>query len=117
MNMKNKILFLSFFVVFLGLAVPFRADAWWGPFCGWTGGPGIMENWGGGWFGMIFMAAFWILLIVGLIYLVKWLVMSNRGRDFFPSSGHRALDTLKERYARGEIDQKEFEERKRVLEA
>lgn len=115
--MKNKILFFSFFVVSLGLAVPFHAEAWWGPFCGGTGGPGMLGGWGGGWFGMIFMMAFWILLIIGVIYLVKWLVTSNRGKDVFPSSGSSALDILKERYARGEIDQKEFEERKRVLEA
>jgi len=66
---------------------------------------------------MIFMIAFWILLIIGVIYLVKWLVKSNHGRDVFPSGGSSALDILKERYARGEIDQKEFEEKKRVLEA
>ena len=114
--MKNKILFFGFSLVSLVLAVPFRADALWGPFCGWSGGTGMMGGWGGGWFGMIIMAAFWILLIIGVIYLIKWLVTSNRGRDFFSSGGPRALEILKERYARGEIDQKEFEETKRILE-
>jgi putative membrane protein len=76
----------------------------------------MMGGWGGGWFGMIIMAAFWVLLIIGVIYLIKWLVTSNRGRDFFSSGGPRALEILKERYARGEIDQKEFEQKKRILE-
>ena len=114
--MKSRILLFGFFIVSLGLAVPFPAGAQWGPFCGWAGGPGIMGSWGGGWFGMIIMTAFWVLLIIGVIYLVKRLATSNRGRGFFPSGGSRALDILKERYARGEIDQKEFEEKKQALE-
>ncbi len=65
---------------------------------------------------MIFMAVFWILLIVGVIYLIKWLAGSGRTRDFFGTGGSRALEILKERYAQGEIDQKEFEEKKRLLE-
>ena len=114
--MKSRILLFGFFIVSLGLAVPFPAGAQWGSFCGWAGGPGIMRGWGGGWFGMIIMTVFWVLLIIGVIYLVKRLATSNRGRGFFPSGGSRALDILKERYARGEIDQKEFEEKKQALE-
>jgi hypothetical protein len=49
--MKSKILLVGFFLVSLGLVVPFRAVAQWGPFFGWAGGPGIMGGWGGGWFG------------------------------------------------------------------
>jgi putative membrane protein len=64
---------------------------------------------------MIFMAVFWILLIVGVIYLIKWLAGSGRARDLFGTGGSQPLEILKERYARGEIDEKEFEEKKRVL--
>jgi putative membrane protein len=113
--MRNKTILFGLLLL-LVLAVPFCAEARWGPFCGWTGGPGIMGGWGGGWFGMIFMGIFWILLIVGVIYLIKYLATSDRSRNFFPSGGSRALDILKERYARGEIEEKEFEEKKRVLE-
>ncbi len=65
---------------------------------------------------MIFMGVFWILLIVGVIYFIKWLPGSGRAKDFFGTGGSRPLEILKERYARGEIDKKEFEEKKRALE-
>jgi len=113
--MKNKIILFGAVVLFLVLVMPLHAMAQWGPFCGWSSGAGMMGGWGGGWFGMIFMTAFWILLIIGLIYLIKWLVVSTRSKDSLSSGGSQALEILKERYARGEIDQKEFEEKKRAL--
>ncbi len=61
-------------------------------------------------FGMLFMALFWIALIVGGFLMVKWL-MGQGGA----SRGDSALEILKNRYARGEIDRQEFEEKKRDL--
>ena len=82
---------------------------------GWGMGPGMIGNWGMGWFGMIFMLVFWILIIVGLVFLIKWLIQST-GRDKVGGfDGNRALEILKERYARGEIDKDEFETRKKDL--
>lgn len=52
--------------------------------------------------------AIWIILII-VIFFIPW----SFGRE---SPGDSALDVLRERYARGEIDKDEFEERKRVLE-
>ncbi|RJR50997.1 MAG: SHOCT domain-containing protein [Desulfobacteraceae bacterium] len=72
-------------------------------------------GWGMGWFGGIFMIAFWILIIIGLVLLIRWLFQNTRGGRESPRSESRALDILKERYARGEIDKKEFEEKKRDL--
>ncbi len=80
-------------------------------------GPGMMGGWGiMGWFGGIFMLVVWVLVIVGLIFLIKWLVQSTRTEPGAPrgdSSG--ALNILRERYARGEIDKTEFEEKKKDL--
>jgi putative membrane protein len=83
----------------------------------WHRGPGMMGDWGMGWFGGILMIIFWILIIVGVVFLIKWLVHSTGGvsglthHDF----SAKALDILKERYARGEINKEEFEEKKKDL--
>jgi len=78
-------------------------------------GPGMMGNWGMGWFGGIFMIVFWILILVGLVFVVRWLIQTTgRGKNS-GQSGSRAIDILKERYARGEIDKAQFEDMKQDL--
>jgi len=80
----------------------------------WEMGPGMMGGWGTGWFGGIFMIVFWILVIVGLAFLIKWLIQTTRSeKDVANGSSDRAIDILKERYARGEINKEEFEKIKR----
>ena len=69
---------------------------------------------GGFGFGGIFMILWWVLIIVGIVLLVKWLVVSSSAEG--PrGGGNKALDILKERYARGEIDEQEFQNKKRDL--
>ena len=67
-------------------------------------------NWGmgWGWFGLMHLG-WWLLLVVGAVLIVRILL----GRRW----GHRdsALDILRERFARGEIDQSEYEERRNLL--
>jgi putative membrane protein len=76
---------------------------------------GMMGGLGMGWIGMIMMIAFWALIIVGLVFLVKWLIQTaNKGKETV-QSGSKALDILQERYARGEIEKTEFEMKKRDL--
>lgn len=74
----------------------------------------MMSGYGmAGGFGWIFMVLWWVLIVVGIVALVKWMGTSSDsgGRG----GGSRALDILKERYARGEIDDQEFQKRKRDL--
>ena len=60
-------------------------------------------------FGGFFMLLWWALIIVGIVALVKWL-----GHPHSPGSD-KALEILRERYARGEINDEEFQKRKREL--
>lgn len=69
---------------------------------------------GGFGFGWIFMMLWWVLILVGIAALVKWMVASS-GAGSRTGSDSKALDILKERYARGEIDEQEFQKRKRDL--
>jgi putative membrane protein len=85
------------------------------PYEGWHMGPGMMGWWGMGWFGMAFMVVFWVLVIVGLVFLIKWLAQATKGEKDAGLKGPRALDILKERYARGEINKEEFDMMKHDL--
>ncbi|KPV39641.1 electron transporter RnfE [Thiohalorhabdus denitrificans] len=67
--------------------------------------------------GGIFMILFWILVILGIAALVRWLAVSNGGRPRNEERSHRALEVLEERYARGEIDREEYLQKKEDLNA
>jgi len=67
--------------------------------------------WGAWGFGMMFMMVlFWVLVIIGIVLAIRWLTNQRREK---PSDS--ALEILRQRYARGEIDKEEFEAKKRDL--
>lgn len=74
--------------------------------------------WHGGWAGMILgpiMMIVFLAILVGLVVLaVRWLGGGNGSTSPF-GGRQRALDILEERFARGEIDKAEFDERRRAL--
>lgn len=78
---------------------------------------GYMGNmgWGYGWgfLGVAHMVLWWILIILGIVVLAKWLFGGLPGE--VRGSRRRALEILEERYARGEIQRDEFESKKRDL--
>ncbi|MCK4644893.1 MAG: SHOCT domain-containing protein [Candidatus Aminicenantes bacterium] len=66
-----------------------------------------------GFMGGGFMWIFWILVIVGLVFLIKWIVQSNKLAE--SGIGDSSLEILKRRYVQGEIDKQEFEQKKKDL--
>lgn len=72
----------------------------------------MMFMWGaGGLVMMLMMLVFWGLVIAALVLGVRWLASQGRGAG----GRDEALEILRQRYARGEIDKQEFETRKRDL--
>lgn len=78
----------------------------------WNGGWG----WGGMFLGPLLMIVFLALAVAVVVLIVRWLAGSGHGPA--PPAGparREPIDILKERFAKGEIDKEEFEERRRVL--
>jgi putative membrane protein len=70
-------------------------------------------GWMGGMCGigmMFMMLLFWLLVIGGLILGVRWLLSQDKERR-----GDSALEILRQRYARGEINKEEFDTKKKDL--
>jgi putative membrane protein len=65
-------------------------------------------GWGIGMMAMMFL--FWALVIVGFIVGIRWLFGKGRGEKL-----DSALEILRQRYARGEINKEEFEAKKKDL--
>lgn len=84
-------------------------------------GPMMMMDWTGWGYGMFWGPLFMILVLAAVIAVTVVIVRGLGGPQSWAPPPHHmppgrtALDILKERYARGEIDKEEFEERRRVL--
>ncbi len=75
---------------------------------GWHMGPGMMGGYG------IMGIIFWIVIIIGVIFLIRYLMRSG-GKQVGGGSDKAALDILEQRYAQGEIDREEYEAKRRDL--
>lgn len=79
-------------------------------------GPLLLQMGGGasGWWPLAFLGPFVGLLIMGTVVYLLWSAISGSS----PRPTERAddaMETLRKRYARGEIDEETFEERARTL--
>ncbi|MHB8841878.1 MAG: SHOCT domain-containing protein [Candidatus Aquicultor sp.] len=62
---------------------------------------------------MLMMVLFWGLVIFGIVYAVR--ALSGTTGTVRYENRNTALETLKERYAKGEISTEEYEEKRRTL--
>ena len=75
----------------------------------------MMSHMEWGWGGMIFGPIVMVAVIVVVVLQVRWLFNLGRGGASHNFPLQTPLDVLKQRFAKGEIDKGEFEERRRVL--
>lgn len=68
------------------------------------------------WYGMIFGPIMMIVFLVVTVLIIAWALHAvGLGWQSASQGGNDPLDTLKHRFARGEIDRAVYEERKKVL--
>jgi len=108
--MKKTIILLSFllFTTRFVHANGHEDYSMWPGMMGWSHGMVLFVH--------VLMIASWVVVIVGIIVIFRWLVRSKSEMVNRVESEDSALDILKKRYAKGEIDKDEFEEKKKILE-
>lgn len=79
-----------------------------------------MNGWWDGssmpWYGMIFGPIMMIAFIVLTVLIIAWALRAfGLGRQSDSQGRNTPLDTLKYRFARGEIDRAEYEDRRKLL--
>ncbi len=111
----KKVMAISFYASFFWFFKLPPSNAQWRGYGegGWFG-PSMM-GWGMWGFGWIFMLLFWGLVIAALIFLIKWLAGLRRSHPSSAKPHDSALEILRQRYARGEIDKEEFDQKKKDL--
>lgn len=109
--MKTSFGFTLPFIALVGQTGIALADA-----SGQGTGHGLM--WHDGWGGMLFgplltMVVLFLLVVLVVTLVVRW--FGATARTSTSNSEKGALDILRVRFARGEIDKDEFDKRRRVL--
>ena len=72
-----------------------------------------MESGGGMIIGPLMMLGVFALFIVSVVAIIRWI--AGAGRTLQNSTTKSAVEILNERFAKGEIEKEEYEERKNVL--
>jgi len=67
------------------------------------------------WYGMIFGPIMMIVFSVVTVLIIAWILRSLSFGWQSSTEGDTPLDILKHRFARGEIDRAEYEERRQLL--
>ncbi|MCB8814304.1 SHOCT domain-containing protein [Desulfosporosinus shakirovi] len=75
------------------------------------------SGYGSGGYGMMGMAGIGMNLIFGIGIILLGIYLFRRNASHVATGKHSAMDILRERYARGEIDSEEFQGRKQDLES
>lgn len=94
----------------------------WGGSGYWGMGPGMMGwsypwmwgNFGGGWIGPLVAIIFFGLIIAAVIALIRFVIPRSRIQSTSTGTDY-ALDILKNRYAKGEINKEEYEQKRKDL--
>ena len=68
-------------VAIFGLFPLTTAQAQRGRYEGWQMAPGMMNSYRISLFEGFLMIVYWILVIIGLIFMIKWLIQMNKGRE------------------------------------
>jgi len=109
--MRNRIAQAVSFLTVLAISLPSQAQAY--------GERGGYWDHGWGWGhmagGSLMMLLFWGGLILVIVLAVRGFGGRTSHGDSPQRSGKTAIEVLEDRFARGEIDKEEFEDRKRVL--
>ena len=120
MSYRNPIAFLSSFLLLLVLpaAASFAQSSGYGGYGhgGFMHGGGWGDGWHGWFLGPLMMLIFLAIATAVVVLIVRWLGGAGRTPHRGAPTSNTALDILKERFARGEIDANEFEERRKLLE-
>ncbi len=92
------------FTVSIGTIIPHGMDHW-------------MWEWGFslGWLFLAFIAAFWIAVVLAIIFFIRWLIISATHKGSRSRTEDSAFEILRMRYAKGEINKEEFEQKKKDL--
>ncbi len=105
---RSRRLALAFGFALVGLPASFGSAAAQSAY--WHDGWG----WGHMVFGGLMMVLIWGGLIAVIVFIVRWAI-GGKSSNGDPAAKNKGMEILEERFARGEIEKEEFEERKRLI--